>query len=66
MTLPSTMVAFLSLNVNGLRDINKRIGLLQWLSHLSLDFVCLQETHILSVDEGKIWFSAYGFSCLNE
>lgn len=64
MILSSTMVAFLSLNVNGLRDVNKRIGLLQWLSHLSLDFVCLQETHILSVAEGKIWFSAYGFSCL--
>lgn len=42
-----------------LTDIN-----LQWLSHLSLDFVCLQETHILSVDEGRIWVSSYGFSCL--
>ena len=58
------MAAFLSLNVNGLRDPNKRVGLLQWLSHLSLDFVCLQETHILHVDEGKVWFSSYGFSCL--
>lgn len=64
MTFPSSMVAFLFLNVNGLRDINKHVGLLQWLSHLSLEFVCLQETHILSADEGKICFSAYAFSCL--
>ena len=56
------MASFLSLNVNGLRDANKRMGLMQWLSHLSLDFVCLQETHVSSAAEGQIWFSSYGFS----
>ena len=55
------MARFLSLNVNGLRDVNKRMSLLQWLSHLNLDFVCLQETHVVSHSECLSWFSSYGF-----
>ena len=55
------MASFLTLNVNGLRDANKRMALLQWLSHLSLDFACLQETHVTSVAECISWFSSYGF-----
>ena len=58
------MASFLSLNVNGLRDANKQAGLLQWLSHLSLDFVCLQETHVLSCDECNSWLSSFGFLSL--
>ena len=58
------MASFLSLNVNGLRDANKRAGLLQWLSHLSLDFVCLQEAHVLSPEECNSWFSSFGFLSL--
>lgn len=42
---------FLTLNVNGLWDANKRMAFLQWLSNLSVDFACLQETHVLSDDE---------------
>ena len=52
---------FLTLNVNGLRDANKRVAFLQWLSYLSVDFVCLQETHVLSADEATSWFSSHGF-----
>ena len=37
------------------------MALLQWLSHLSLDFACLQETHVTSVAECISWFSSYGF-----
>lgn len=55
------MASFLTLNINGLRDPNKRLSFLQWLSHLSVDFVCLQETHILSCVECEAWFSSYGF-----
>ena len=55
------MVVFLTVNVNGLRDPNKRMSFLQWLSHLSADFVCLQETHISSCTEAASWFSPYGF-----
>ena len=51
-----------TLNANGLRDDNKRMGFLQWLSHLSIDFVCLQETHVLPADEANMWFSSYGWS----
>ena len=37
------------------------MSFLQWLSSLSVDFVCLQETHILSCAECESWFSSYGF-----
>ena len=59
------MFNFLTLNVNGLRDPNKRMSLLQWLSHLSLDMVCLQETHAASCAECVSWFSSYGFLLLS-
>ena len=55
------MMRFLTLIVNGLQDANKRMVFLQWWSHLSVDFVCLQETHVLSVDECTSWFSSHGF-----
>ena len=55
------MASFLTLNINGLRDANKRMAFLQWLSHLSLDFTCLQKTHVTSVAECISWFSSYGF-----
>ena len=34
-----------SLNVNGLRDNNKRNCIFLWLSRHKYDLVCLQETH---------------------
>ena len=37
--------SLVSVNVNGLRDANKRLGFLHWLSQRSPFFVCLQETH---------------------
>ena len=55
------MVRFLTLNVNGLRDVNKRMSLLQWLSHSSTDFVCLQGVHATSCAEASSWFAPYGF-----
>ena len=48
-----------------MRDPNKRMSLLQWLSHLSLDVVCLQGTHAASCAECVSWFSSYGFSVLS-
>ena len=54
------MAYFLTVNVNGLRDHNKCMSLLQWLSHLAVDFVCLQETHVSSCSECDSWFSPYG------
>ena len=58
------MTRFLTLNVNGLRDHNKRMSFLQWLSQLSVDFVCLQETHVSSESECSSWFSSFGFLSL--
>ena len=52
---------FLSLNVCGIRDANKRMSLMQWLSHRRLDIVCLQETHAVSASESSSWFSPCGF-----
>ena len=48
----------MTLNVNGIRDPIKHAGLLQWLSHLSCDFVCLQEAHLTDAAEAASWFSS--------
>ena len=52
---------FLSLNVCGIRDANKRMSLMQWLSHRRVDIVCFQETHTISSTESSSWFSPFGF-----
>ena len=54
----------ITLNVCDLRDDNKRLTFLQWLSHLSYDIVCLQETHVLSPFEANSWFSSFDFLSL--
>lgn len=54
----------ITLNTCGLRDDNKRMALLHWLSHLSPDIVCFQETHVLSSNEANSWFSSFGFLSL--
>ena len=61
MTATLTVV---TLNVNGLRSVDKRAGVFRWLQSLpSLpDVVCLQETHCVSGEECRLWFSATGMS----
>ena len=56
-------ISVVTLNVNGLRDVNKRIGFLHLLSRLcsDLDVVCLQEVHVLSLEECSSWSSSFGF-----
>lgn len=51
-----------TLNVNGLRMSDKRGGVFCWLWSLpvSVDVVCLQETHCVSEEECRLWFSATG------
>ena len=61
-------LSIVSLNCNGIRDQSKRAGLVQWLRSLSVtvDVVCLQETHCVSQAECNLWFSSSGFlSCLS-
>lgn len=56
-------LSVLSLNVNGLRDPNKRVGLIQWLRSLpTVDVICLQETHYVSEAECHSWFVRSGFN----
>ena len=55
------MAFFLTINVNGLHDHNKRLSFLHWLSHLAANFVCLQETHVSTCFECDSWFSSNGF-----
>lgn len=57
---PSPLMLFLTLNVCGLRDINKRLSLMQWLSHLCLDVGCVQEIYTVSGAEAVSWFSPFG------
>ena len=59
-------LSLISINVNGLRDGNKRAGLLQFLRCLPNppDVVCLQEVHCVSKAEGCDWFRSSGFSVL--
>ena len=49
-----------TLNVNGLHMSDKRGGVFCWLWSLpvSVDVVCLQETHCVSEEECRLWFSA--------
>lgn len=57
-------LSMITLNSNGLRDADKRSGLLQWLRCLPspVDVVCLQETHCVSEAECGSWFASSGFS----
>ena len=59
-------LSFITLNVNGLRDVDKRAGVVHWLQSLPspVDVVCLQEAHCTSVEECARWFSATGLSCV--
>ena len=41
------------------------MSILQWLSHLPLDIVCLQETHIISQNECSTWFSSYRYMSMS-
>ena len=65
--LPCIMaLSIISLNVNGMWDQSKRLGLVQWLRSLpvTVDAVCLQETHCTSDSECLSWLSSSGFSCV--
>ena len=56
-------LSIIQLNTNGIRNPDKRAGLLQWLRSLSVvpDVVCLQEAHRVSEVECQSWFRSSGF-----
>ena len=59
-------LSIISLNIYGLRDVDKRRGVMQWLNSLPspVDVICLQEAHCLSEAECRSWFSSSGLTCL--
>ena len=59
-------LSVISLNCNGLGDVDKRRGVMQWLNSLPsrADVICLQETHCLSEAECRSWFSFTGLTGL--
>ena len=54
-------ISIATLNINGLREENKRMTSIQWLLWLIVDILCLQETHIASRKECNAWFSSAGY-----
>ena len=60
---PKMAVSIITLNTNGIRGSDKRLGLLQWLQALSVvpDIVCLQEVHCVSDVECQSWFRSSGY-----
>lgn len=59
-------LSIVSINANGLRDLDKRSGFLQWLRSLPypVDVVCVQEAHCISVFECDSWFWSLAFCLL--
>ena len=51
----------LTVNVNGLRDPNKRESFMHWLHSAKPDLVCLQELHLGHEAEARSWFSSSGY-----
>lgn len=50
---------FVSFNVNGLRDVNKRRSVFNFLKTTNANIVLLQETHS-SIDDETIWSNEWG------
>ena len=57
-------ISIATLNINGLRDVNKRMGFIQWLHLLNYDVLCLQESYIISKEECCAWFSSAGYDSI--
>ena len=53
-----------TLNIYGLRDVNKSMSFIQWLHFVDWDVLCLQESYVTSKDECKAWFSSAGYDSI--
>ena len=53
-----------TLNIHGLRDVNKRMSFIQWLHFVDWDVLCLQESYVTSKDECGAWFSSAGYDSI--
>ena len=56
-------LSIISININGLRGLDKTSGLSQWVRSLpcTVDVVCIQEDHCTSVFECDSWCRSSGF-----
>ena len=50
-----------TLNINSLRDANKRMSFIQWLHFEDWDVLCLQVSYVTLKDECGAWFSSAGY-----
>ena len=57
-------LTLITVNTNGLCNVDKRSVLVQWLRSRPTvpDVVCLQECHCVSLEECQSWFRSAGFS----
>ena len=53
-------LSLMTLNVNGMRDSRKRSRIFQFCKSLGVDFVFLQETHIVNEDDVHTWSFEWG------
>ena len=54
-----------TLNVRGIREVNKRKSIMQKLYAAKVDIACLQETHMLDSDK-EIWKNQWGLNPTND
>ena len=57
-------VKIISLNVNGIRNSQKRNAIFSWLNDNNADIVFLQETHCNSEQDKTQWSSEWGGKCI--
>ena len=53
-----------TLNIHGLRDVNKRMSFIQWLHFVDWDGLSLQESYVTSKDECRASFSSAGYDSI--
>ena len=53
-------ISLISLNVNGIRDKEKRLTLFKWLQEKNTDLCLLQETHGECIEDVNMWCNEWG------
>ena len=60
----SMAISIATQKINGLRDVNKSMGFIQWLHLLNYDVLCSQESYIISKEECCAWCSSAGYDSI--
>ena len=56
-------VSLASINVNGAAERHKRLRVFESLRGTRSDLLCLQETHLAELSQGKVWEKEWGGPC---